>query len=111
MHKSETVRRVTVRAYGGPEQLTVETAAEPPRPGPGQVLVEVEAAGVNYIDVYQRKGIYKLPLPYTPGLEGVGRVLEVGEGGDWAVGNLEVGQRVTWINAPGNLLEGATTQV
>jgi NADPH2:quinone reductase len=44
------------------------------------VLVEVETAGVNYIDVYQRKGIYKLPLPYTPGLEGVGRVLEVGEG-------------------------------
>jgi NADPH2:quinone reductase len=94
MHKSETVRRVMVRACGGPEQLTVETAGEAPRPGPGQVLVEVEAAGVNYLDVYQRKGIYKLPLPYTPGLEGVGRVLEVGDGGDAVAGNLEVGRRV-----------------
>jgi NADPH2:quinone reductase len=44
------------------------------------VLVDVEAAGVNYIDVYQRKGVYKLPLPFTPGLEGVGRVREVGRG-------------------------------
>ena len=44
------------------------------------MLVDVEAAGVNYIDVYQRKGVYKLPLPFTPGLEGVGRVREVGRG-------------------------------
>jgi NADPH2:quinone reductase len=80
MERSNTMRRVTVKAYGGPEQLAVETAAEVPRTGPGQVLVDVEAAGVHYIDVYQRKGIYKLPLPYPPGLEGVGRVREAREG-------------------------------
>jgi NADPH2:quinone reductase len=66
------------------------------------VLVDVEAAGVNYIDVYQRKGIYKLPLPFTPGLEGVGRVREVGEAGDENISNLGVGQRVAWINVPGS---------
>jgi NADPH:quinone reductase len=67
-----TMRRVVVKAFGGPEQLTVEPAADAPRPGPGQVLVEVEAAGVNYLDVMQRKGAPKRPLPYTPGLEASG---------------------------------------
>ncbi len=104
MHKSGAVRRVTVRAYGGPEQLTVETAAEAPRVGPGQLLVDVEAAGINYLDVYERNGSFKHPLPYTPGYEGVGRVREVGEGVDVdAIPNrFEVGQRVAWINAPGS---------
>src|SRR3954469_12527488 len=102
MERSPTMRRVTVEAFGGAEQLMVEPAAEAPRPGPGQVLVDVEAAGVNYIDVMQRKGINKLPLPYTPGLEGVGRVAEVGQGGDTSNGALAVGQRVAWINVLGS---------
>src|SRR5437660_1772048 len=96
------MRRVTVKAFGGPEQLTVEPVSALPRPGPGQVLVDVEAAGVNYIDVYQRKGIYKLPLPFTPGFEGVGRVREVGPGGDEATSLLAVGQRLAWINVLGS---------
>jgi NADPH2:quinone reductase len=97
------MRRVTAKALGGAEQLMVETAAELPRPGPGQVLVDVEAAGVNYIDVYQRNGtgVHKVPLPFTPGLEGVGRVREVGETVE-AMGALVVGQRVAWINVPGS---------
>jgi NADPH2:quinone reductase len=70
------MRRVVVKAFGGAEELTVEPIAQTPSPGPGQVLVEVEAAGVNYIDVVQRKGTPKVPLPYTPALEGVGRVAE-----------------------------------
>lgn len=92
------MRRVMVKAFGGPEQITVESA-DVPRPGPGQVVVDVEAAGVNYIDVYQRKGIYKVPLPYTPGLEGVGRVRETGEGVDSA---LTAGRRVAWITVMGS---------
>jgi NADPH2:quinone reductase len=98
------VRRVTVRAFGGPEQLTVETVAEAPRVGPGQLLVEVEASGINYLDVYQRNGTFKLPPPCTPGYEGVGRVREVGEGvGVEAIaGGLGVGQRVAWISALGS---------
>src|SRR4051812_41957810 len=98
----ETIRRVTVRAFGGPEQLTVETVAEAPRVEPGQLLVDVEAAGINYTDVYRRSGTRKGSLPYTPGYEGVGRVREVGEGVDAATDGFAVGQRVAWINAPGS---------
>ena len=65
-----TMQRVTVRAFGGPEQLTVATMTEAPRPDRGQVLVDVEAAGVNYLDVYQRKGLSPVPLPFALGLEG-----------------------------------------
>jgi NADPH:quinone reductase len=65
-------------------------------------VVDVEAAGVNYIDVYQRNGFGTLPLPYTPGLEGVGRVREGGEGVDTATGALSIGQRVAWINVLGS---------
>ncbi|HYO87006.1 MAG TPA: quinone oxidoreductase, partial [Candidatus Limnocylindrales bacterium] len=51
-----------------------------PEPGPGQVRVKIAAAGVNYIDTYQRSGQYKLPLPFTPGMEGAGVIDAVGEG-------------------------------
>lgn len=95
------MRRVTLEAYGGAELLNVEPAAEP-QPGPGQVLVDLEAAGVNYLDVMQRKGVIKLPLPYTPGLEGVGRVRKLGEGLGVAPGSPAVGQRVAWVNVPGS---------
>jgi NADPH2:quinone reductase len=60
--------------------------------------VDVEAAGVNYLDVYQRKGLSPVSLPFTPGYEGVGRVREKGEG----VANLSVGDRVAWINSRGS---------
>jgi NADPH:quinone reductase len=93
---------VMVNAFGGPEQLAVQSMPEPLRPGPGQIVVDVEAAGVNYIDVYQRNGFGTLPLPYTPGLEGVGRVREGGEGVDTATGALSSGQRVAWINVLGS---------
>ena len=95
-----TRQRVTVSAFGGPEQLSVEIVTEPMPPSPGQLLVDVEAAGVNYLDVYQRKGFSPVSLPFGPGLEGVGRVREIGEG--VAPNNLVVGDRVAWINAPGS---------
>lgn len=98
------MRRVMVKAFGGPEQLTIELA-DVPRPGPGQVLVDVEAAGVNYVDVYQRKGISKVSLPYTPGFEGVGRVRETGEEVDAA---LTAGRRVAWINVFGSYADQVT---
>src|SRR5512137_2711233 len=95
-----TMQRVTVRAFGGPEKLAVETVTEAPRPRRGQVLIDVEAAGVNYLDVYQRKGLSPVSLPFTPGLEGVGRVREIGEA--VARANLAVGDRVAWINSLGS---------
>ncbi len=98
MQESVTVRRVLVKAFGGPEQLAPDTAPEAPRVSGDELLVDVEAAGVNYLDVFQRSGRYKLPLPYTPGFEGVGRVRQVGAG----VAGFAVGSRVAWINAPGS---------
>jgi NADPH:quinone reductase len=92
------MRRVIIKDYGGPDALTTETVEEEHRPRPGQVLVDLEAAGVNYIDVMQREGVIKLPLPYTPGLEGVGRVRAVGE----HVHEMTVGQRVAWVNVRGS---------
>jgi NADPH2:quinone reductase len=91
-------RRALVRALGGPEQLTLETTDDTPRIGRDQLLVDVEACGVNYLDVYQRSGTHKVPLPYTPGFEGVGRICEPGE----AASGFRIGQRIAWINVLGS---------
>jgi NADPH2:quinone reductase len=96
------MRRIVVRAFGGPEQLNVEETFESIRTGSGQLLVDVEAAGINYMDVYQRKGLGNVRLPYTPGLEGVGRVREVGEMTGSANPGLRVGQRIAWIDVAGS---------
>lgn len=69
---------VRVYEYGGPEMLRYEDAVMP-EPAPGMVRVKVEAAGLNFIDTYQRGGIYKLPLPFTPGNEAAGVVDAVGQ--------------------------------
>ncbi|MBU68614.1 MAG: hypothetical protein CL858_24760 [Cupriavidus sp.] len=93
------MQRIIVKALGGPEQLSLESVDAVPRPGPGQVLIDVEAAGVNYLDINLRKGasVHTTPVPYTPGLEGVGRVREAGDGV-----TLAAGQRVAWINVRGS---------
>jgi NADPH2:quinone reductase len=75
--------------------------AQAPRPGPGELLVDVEAAGINYLDVYLRRGTHGATLPLFPGLEGVGRIRDVGEGVN-ASGVLAVGRRVAWIDVPGS---------
>ncbi len=78
-----------MEATGGPEVLSFRDV-EVPRPGAGELLVKVSATGINYIETYQREGIYPMNLPYTPGSEGAGEVVEVGEG----VTNFEVGDYV-----------------
>ena len=88
---------LVVTGHGGREVLTVEDRASPP-PGPGQALVEVAAAGVNFIDVYQRTGTYPGPTPFVAGNEGAGVVLAVGEG----VGGLVEGDRVAWPQGRGS---------
>jgi NADPH:quinone reductase len=74
-----------------------------PKAGPGQILVKVAAVGVNFMDVYQRTGVgnYKTPTPYTPGAEGAGTVLAVGEG----VTDFAVGDHVAWAAGPGSYAE------
>lgn len=81
--------RMVVRRHGGPEVLERE-AFDLDEPGPGQALVRVSAAGLNFIDTYQRSGLYPLPLPFTPGSEFAGVVEAVGEG----VTHVKPGQRV-----------------
>lgn len=86
--------------FGGPEVLKLENI-QLKKPGPGQALVRIEAAGINFIDIYQRRGTYKVKLPYIPGLEAAGVVEEVGEG----VKNVKAGDRVAYVHEPGSYAE------
>lgn len=94
------MRAVVVAEYGGPDVLRVAELADP-RPGPGEIAVRVAAAGVNFIDVYQRSGVYRDALPFVAGVEGAGTVAAIGPG----VTGLAVGERVGWVNLPGSYAE------
>jgi NADPH:quinone reductase len=95
------VKAVVLRRLGGPEELRTEEVSLR-RPGPGEVRVDIAAAGVNFMDVGTRTGLNTLrPLPLTPGVEGAGRVAELGEG----VTGLSVGQRVAWFFVIGSYAE------
>lgn len=87
------MKAIQVRNTGGPEVLELVDALKP-EPGAGEVLVRIEAIGVNYIDVYHRTGLYKVPLPFVPGSEAAGVVEETGE-------------RVAWAMVPGAYAEYA----
>ncbi|MCJ2179871.1 quinone oxidoreductase family protein [Novosphingobium album (ex Hu et al. 2023)] len=81
--------RMIVRSHGGPEVIEREDFTVP-SPGPGEVLIETEAVGLNFIDTYYRKGLYPDALPITLGSESVGRIVALGEG----VNGFAVGERV-----------------
>jgi NADPH:quinone reductase len=100
------MRAVVMREAGGPEVLELRDVAEP-QPGESQLLVEVEAAGVNFRDVYERQGSYGTALPAVAGVEGAGTVAEVGPG----VTELVVGDRVAWKNAAGSYAERVVVPV
>jgi NADPH2:quinone reductase len=101
MEGGEAVRAILVEELGGPEKLVPADLPEPGPPGPGQLLVEVTAAGLNYVDTYHRTGLYDMKLPFTPGLEGAGVVAAVGEG----VEGFEPGDRVGWVDQLGSYAE------
>ena len=88
---------VRVHEFGGPEVLRLEEAPTP-TPGPRQALVKLATAGVNYLDIYVRAGLYKSALPLTLGSEGVGTVEAVGPD----VAEVAVGDRVGWAMFPGS---------
>ena len=67
------MKAVRVNKFGGPDVMSYEEV-DMPEPGATDVLVKIEAAGINYIDTYQRTGLYQIPLPCTLGLEGAGTV-------------------------------------
>jgi NADPH:quinone reductase len=85
------MRAVQINSHGGPEVLEVVDAPSP-QAGPGELLVDVAAAGVNYRDVYEREGAYGGDLPAIIGVEGAGTVADTGD-------------RVAWLSAPGSYAE------
>jgi NADPH2:quinone reductase len=100
------VRAIVVRELGGPEAMVLAEHSDPV-PGPGQVLVKVAAAGVNFIDIYRRSGVYPQPVPYVPGSEGAGTVLAVGDG----VTGFSAGDHVAWAEGPGSYAEQVVVEV
>ena len=96
------MKAIRVHKYGGPEALIYEDTAMP-KPGAGEALVKIEAAGVNYIDIYQRAGLYPGKLPFTPGMEGAGIVEETGPG----VTEVKKGDRVAYAMQLGSYAEYA----
>ena len=93
---SATTTRVVIDAQGGSDVMRLEETELPP-PGPGEVQVEQAAIGLNYMDVYQRSGAYKLDLPSPLGLEAAGTVVAIGEGVD----GLAEGDRVAYAGVLG----------
>lgn len=96
------MRAVRIHATGGPEVLRIDDIAPEEVPA-GHLRVTIAAAGVNFIDTYQRSGLYPLPLPARMGREGAGTVTEVGEGVDSSL----VGTRVAWAAINGSYAESA----
>ena len=97
------MKAVRVNEYGGPEALCYEEV-EIPTPGSNEVLVKVAAAGVNYIDTYQRSGLYQVPLPTTLGLEAAGTVEAIGD----SVSKYRIGDRVAYTSVTGAYAEYAS---
>jgi NADPH2:quinone reductase len=98
------MKAIRVSETGGPEALRLEHEVPRPEPKAGEALVAVRASGVNFIDVYYRKGAYAAPgFPFTPGMEGAGTVVEVGAG----VTGLAPGDRVAWAMSMGSYAEFA----
>jgi NADPH2:quinone reductase len=94
------VRAIVVTRSGGPEVLELQDLGAP-EPGPGELLVDVAVAGVNFRDIYERRGGYGAATPLVAGIEGMGRVAALGEG----VTEAAVGDRVAWNNAQGSYAE------
>ena len=96
------MKAISMSSAGGPNVVELVDRPEPV-PGPGQALVEVFAAGVNFMDTGVRRGVIwaEMPFPRVLGVEGSGRVLAVGEG----VHHVRPGERVAWVYAPGSYAE------
>jgi NADPH:quinone reductase len=94
------MKAIKVNEYGGPEVLSYEDVPDP-EPGQGEALVRLAASGVNFIDVYQRTGVYPMELPFIAGQEGAGEVEAIGEG----VEDVAIGDYVAFAGVPGAYAE------
>lgn len=100
------MKAIEIRNYGGAEVLKIEET-QIGKPGKGQALIRLAAAGINFIDIYQRRGTYPVKLPYIPGLEGAGTIEAVGEG----VTDFKIGDRVAYVHEPGSYAEKVIVNV
>lgn len=94
------MKAIQITQYGGPEVLKIHDVPIG-KPGNGEALIRIGASGVNFVDVYQRRGTYPVKLPYVPGLEGSGVVEAVGKD----VKNFKPGDRVAYVHEPGSYAE------
>ena len=94
------MKAIQIKHPGGPEALELVDLPDP-QPKPNEVVVKVAAAGVNFIDVYQREGRYKVPLPFIAGQEGAGTIVAAGA----EVKSLRSGERVAWSSVQGGYAE------
>lgn len=94
------MRAIVVNRHGGPDVLEPAETADPV-PGAGDVVVDIAASGVNFIDIYRRSGVYPTQPPFVAGSEGAGRVSAVGSG----VRDISVGDRIAWAMVPGSYAE------
>jgi NADPH2:quinone reductase len=102
------MKAIRVSEKGGPDVLKLEDVADP-TPGKGEVLIDIDAVGVNFIDVYQRAGLYDVPKPFTLGAEAAGTVRALGEGvTDLAIGDRVVSQNVNGASAERGVVAAAT---
>ena len=94
------MKAIRIHETGGPEVLRLEEVPDP-QPGPGEAVVRLEAIGLNFIEVYHRTGLYRSALPFTPGGEGAGRVVAVGQD----VSGIKPGDRVASTSLRGSYAE------
>ena len=97
------MKAIRIHQFGGPHVLQYEDVPDP-SPKPGEALVKVDAAGINFIDTYQRSGAYKVPLPTILGQEGAGTVTAIGAGSE----GVKVGDKVAWTGILGSYAESHT---
>ena len=100
------MKAILIHQHGDPDVLTFEEGPLP-EPGPGEARVRLHAAGVNYIDTYHRRGLYKVTLPLIPGMEGSGIVDAIGDG----VSDVVAGDRVAYAMHLGAYAEYAVVPV
>lgn len=100
------MKAIRIEAPGGPEVL-VPAEIDDPRPKAGEALVRVEAIGVNFIEVYQRTGLYPMQLPLTPGSEAAGTIVELADESSYG---FKPGDRVAWQGSPGAYAELAAVR-
>jgi NADPH2:quinone reductase len=105
------MRAIQITHTGGAEVLQLRELPTP-TPGPGEALIQIEACGVNFIDIYLREGRYASPLPFIPGQEAAGVVLALGpDTASVDAAPVKVGDRVAWCGVPGTYAQFAVAPV